>query len=432
MARILITCFGSYGDLYPYIALAKSLQQRGHAAVIGSTSIYQAQIEAEGIPFIHLRSNLDHYTTPEALREFLLRIFDPVKGGERITREMMNRIEETYVDTLHAVTGVDLVISHALAFATPLVCKSQNIPWLSTVLAPMFFLSVYDAPLMTAAPWLKSLHRVWPALYRGLFKLLKWTTKTWVKPLYQLCARHQLPAPSAHPLFEGQYSPYGTLAMFSRCFAEPQADWPVKTVITGFPLFSGEMAENATLRNLQTFIDGGDAPLVFALGSSAVNVADDFYVVSTAIARRLKRRAVLVCGSQNDQVKAIEPGEDLFIIDYVAYEKLFPHACLIVHQGGIGTLAQSLRAQRPILVVPFGFDQFDNGERVEKLGVGKYLPRKNYNIANATPIIEELLTQAVYTKRAQEVSELIQSENGAANACDVIVRMLTPHEDVYK
>lgn len=424
MARILVTCFGSYGDLYPYIALAKSLQQRGHDVAIGSTAIYQAQLEAEGVPFIHLRSNLDRYTTPEAVREFLRRIFDPVKGGEHITREMMTRIEETYVDTLDAVTGVDLVISHPLAHATPLVCQKQDIPWLSTILAPMFFLSVYDPPTISAAPWLRTLHRLWPALYRGLFKLLKWTTKPWIKPLYQLCARHQLPAPSAHPLFEGQYSPYGTLAMFSRCFAEPQADWPVKTTVTGFPLFSGEMAENATLRNLQTFLDGGDAPLVFALGSSAVNVADDFYVVSAAIARKLKRRAVLVCGSHNDQVKAIEPGDDLFIIQYVAYEKLFPHACLIVHQGGIGTLAQSLRAQRPILVVPFGFDQFDNGERSEKLGVGKYLPRKDYNIARATPIIEALLMPPIYTKRAQEIGKLIQFEDGMGNMCDVVERVL--------
>lgn len=424
MARILVTCFGSYGDLYPYIALAKSLQQRGHDVAIGSTAIYQAQLEAEGVPFIHLRSNLDRYTTPEAVREFLRRIFDPVKGGEHIAREMMTRIEETYVDTLDAVIGVDLVISHPLAYATPLVCQKQNIPWLSTILAPMFFLSVYDPPIISAAPWLRTLHRLSPALYRGLFKLLKWTTKPWIKPLYQLCARHQLPVPSAHPLFEGQYSPYGTLAMFSRCFAEPQADWPVKTTITGFPLFSGEMAENAALRNLQTFLDGGDAPLVFALGSSAVNVADDFYVVSAAIARKLKRRAVLVCGSHNDQVKAIEPGDDLFVIQYVAYEKLFPHACLIVHQGGIGTLAQSLRAQRPILVVPFGFDQFDNGERSEKLGVGKYLPRKDYNIARATPIIEALLMQPIYTKRAQEIGKLIQFEDGMANMCDVVERVL--------
>lgn len=425
MAKILITCFGSYGDLYPYVAMAKTLQQRGHDVAIGSTTIFLSQIEAEGIQFIHLRSNLDHYTTPAAVREFLQRIFDPIKGGERITQEMMARIEETYQDTLKAVEKVDLVIANPLAYATPIVCRQHNIPWLSTVLAPMFFLSVYDPPILSAAPWLRKIHRLSPALYRGLFKLLKGATKAWTQPLYQLCARHQLTPPSGNPLFEGQYSPHGTLAMFPDCFAEPQPDWPVNTQMTGFPLYSRENTVSATLIELQTFIDAGEAPIVFALGSSAVNVAEDFYVVSTAIARTLKRRAVMVCGAHDDQVKDIEPGDDLFIINYVAYDKLFPYACAIVHQGGIGTLAQSLCAQRPILVVPFGFDQFDNGERIEKLGVGKCLSRNNYTLETATPVIEDLLSQTRYKERAEAIGKVIKSEDGAANASDTIERLLS-------
>ncbi len=77
-------------------------------------------------------------------------------------------------------------------------------------------------------------------------------------------------------------------------------------------------------------------------------------------------------------------------------------------------------AQRPILVVPFGFDQFDNGERIEKLGVGKCMSRRNYTIANATQEIEELLSKPHYQVRAQEVGKVIKAEEGIAKACDVI------------
>ncbi len=424
MAKILFTCFGSYGDLYPYVALAKKLQQHDHQVAIGSTAIYQAQIEAEDIPFLHLRSSLDNYTTPESIRKFLQSIFDPAKGGERIALEMMARIEETYQDTLNATKGIDCVIANPLAYATPIVCRDKNIPWLSTILAPMFFLSVYDPPVMSPAPWLRKIHQLSPALYRGLFKLLKIATKPWAKPLYELCARHQLPPPDGNPVFEGQYSPHGTLAMFSKCFAEPQIDWPVNTTITGFPLFAGEKAKHEEISRLQNFLDAGDAPLVFALGSAAVNIADDFYEISAAIIRKLKRRAVFVCGEHKDQVKNIKQGNDLFIINYIAYEKLFPHACLIVHQGGIGTLAQSLIAQQPILVVPFGFDQFDNGERVEKLGVGRCIARNDYNIENATPVIEEHLTQKNYRENAIKIGQLTSSENGIEIATNIIEELL--------
>lgn len=425
MAKILFTCFGSYGDLYPYVALAKTLQQRGHEITIGSSTIYQSQIEKEGVPFVHLRSNLDSYTTPEAVREFLQGIFDPVKGGELITRAMMARIAETYHDTLTAVDDVDAVISNPLAYATPLVCRDKKIPWLSTVLAPMFFLSTYDPPIISAAPWLRNVHKLSPTLYRGLFKLLKSATKPWLKPLYALCTQNQISPPSGHPLFEGQYSPHGTLAMFAKCFAEPQPDWPANTSITGFPLFSGEMANTEELENLKHFLDAGEAPIVFALGSSAVNIADDFYAVSAAIARGLNRRAVLVVGNQKQQIKNIEPHNELFIINYVSYEKLFPRAALIVHQGGIGTLAQSLIAQRPILVVPFGFDQFDNGERVEKLGIGKCLARKHYTVEQVLPIMEELLTQERYQIQAKRIGQTLVTENGLDAAANAVEQLLT-------
>lgn len=427
MARILITCFGSLGDLFPYIALAKTLRSRGHDVAIGSSSIFQPQIEGKAIPFIHLRSSLDQYTTPMMVREFLQRVFNPVKGGEIITRELMAGIELTYIDTLKAVKSVDFVISNPMAYCSPVICREKNIPWLSTALAPMFFLSVCEPPILSPAPWLRKVHAFSPWLYRGLFKLIKRASKPWTKPLYKLCKDHQLAPPSGHPIFEGQYSPYGTLAMFPDCFATAQDDWPPNTTMTGFPLLSTEIAEREELESLQVFIDAGEAPIVFALGSSAVNIAGDFYIVSAAVTRRLKQRAVLVYGKLDDQVKDIEPDDDIFIINYVAYDKLFPQASLIVHQGGIGTLAQSMAAQSPLLIVPFGFDQFDNAERIEQLGIGKYLPRNQYNVENTTPVIEALLNAPHYRERAKSIGKFIQTDDGAANACDVIEQVLDNH-----
>lgn len=424
MAKILITCFGSLGDLYPYVSLAKTLQMRGHDVSIGSSTIFMTHIESEKIPFIHLHSPLDQYTTPEKIRSFMSQVFDKVKGGEFITRTLMSGIEETYVDTLNAMESVDLVISNPLAYATPIACREQKVPWLSTILAPMFFLSVYEPPIISPAPWLRKIHRFSPPLYRGLFKLIKSASKPWTKPLYKLCENHQLPPPVAHPIFEGQYSPFGTLAMFPDSFAQAQLDWPVNTVMTGFPLFSSETTKQTEIEGLQVFMDSGDDPIVFALGSSAVNIAEDFYVTSAAIARKLNKRAVLVYGEYEDQIKGIEPGSDIFSINYIAYEKLFPHASLIVHQGGIGTLAQSLAAQCPVLVVPFGFDQFDNGERIEKLGVGKCLPRDQYNVENTTALIEELLSEPHYRERAKSIGKMIKYDDGAANASDFIEQML--------
>ncbi len=424
MARILITCFGSYGDLFPYIVLGKALQRRNHQVVLGTTSIFRQKVEAEGLPFLHIRCGLDRYDTPESLRDFLQQVFDPLKGGEHFVRRMMCGIDDTYQDTHAAVQDADFVISNPFAFTTPIICRDMNIPWVSTILAPMFFMSVYDPPIQSAAPWLRSVNRWSPKLYRGMFKLLKKVALVWVKPLYEVCASRALAKPAANPLFEGQYSPYGTLAMFPQSFATAQPDWPINTVFTGFPLFAEKEPEALVLSALDEFLRAGEPPLVFALGSSAVHIAPDFFRTSARIARKLKRRAVLVTGPLDAGIDASDLGGDLLLLKYVAYDKLFPHASVIVHQGGIGTLAQAISARKPMLVVPFGFDQFDNAERVVKLGVAEMLDRKKYTVDKAADLIERLDTEESYRQRAMEVGDSMQSGNCIGDACDAIESIL--------
>lgn len=424
MARILFTCFGSLGDLFPYLSVAKVLKARGHHVTIGTTSLYAAQVEAESIPFVHLRCGFDRFVTPQLARQLLERLFDPVQGGKAITQEMMSTVAETFADTRAAIESADVVISNPLAYATPIACRERGIPWLSTVLAPMFLMSTFDPPIMTPAPWLSRLHQFSPSLYRGVFALIKRISLNWTKPLYELCRREQLAPPNGHPLFEGQYSPYGTLAMFPVGFATPQPDWPPNTQVTGFPYFASETSEEPVMRELENFLAHGDAPLVFALGSSAVNIAGDFFSVSANVARQLGRRAVLVYGQHADQIKDIPPGPDILALPYVSYEKLFKRASIVVHQGGIGTLAQAMRAQRPMLVVPFGFDQPDNGQRVERLGLGKTLSRTDYRVDKALPLIRELFDSPKYRQNAEMTGGNMASEDGLKHAADCIEELV--------
>ena len=46
--RIVITCWGSHGDLFPYIGLALALKKRGHAPVLALLGYHAEGLEAEG------------------------------------------------------------------------------------------------------------------------------------------------------------------------------------------------------------------------------------------------------------------------------------------------------------------------------------------------------------------------------------------------
>jgi rhamnosyltransferase subunit B len=422
MAHILINTFGSYGDLHPYIALARGLQQRGHRPVIATSASYRAKVEAEGLLFHAVRPDLDDFGPfPEVAR----RVYDPRKGAEYLVRELvLPRFAQTYEDIATAAQGADLLVTHALSYAAHLFARNGNVPWMSTILSPAVFMSVYDPPRLAPAPWLKSLFGMSPALYRLAFRAMKGIARRWSKPIDAFCRSRGLPPPRQDPLFEGQYAPRGTLAMFSPLLAQPQADWPPHTHVTGFPLHDNDAVDPVAMRALDDFLAAGDAPIVFTLGSSAIYDAGDFYTQSAWIAQRLGRRAVLLTGHvpENHVLPALPSSR--FVCDYAPHSRVFPRASVTVHQGGIGTLAQAMHAGRPMLVVPFSYDQPDNAERAERLGIARALPRAKYTLRAAAAALDELLGEPRYAAAATGVAGQLRQENGVASACDRLEAVL--------
>ena len=49
--RILLSTFGSFGDIHPYLAIALELKARGHHPVVATSEVYREKIELRGIAF---------------------------------------------------------------------------------------------------------------------------------------------------------------------------------------------------------------------------------------------------------------------------------------------------------------------------------------------------------------------------------------------
>ena len=218
------------------------------------------------------------------------------------------------------------------------------------------------------------------------------------------------------------WSPTLNLALFSPRFAAPQPDWPPHTIATGFPEWVPPQRPNAAL---DAFLDAGEPPIVFTLGSSAVHTADAFWEHSAKAVAMLGRRAVLLTGI--DVPHKLSDGArsaQVFVADYAPHARLFPRAAAIVHQGGVGTTARALASGRPMLVVPYSHDQPDNAARCERLGVARVLARDRYSAARAAAALRALLADAALARRAAETGAAIAAERGAATAADAIERAL--------
>jgi rhamnosyltransferase subunit B len=413
MSRIVLTTIGSLGDLHPQIALAIELRKRGHDIVFATMKEYGDIIKPLGFEFHPMRPDGTPINNPEEIAKMT----DLKTGSEYTVRKwLLPNLRDTYTDLLDSAKDADLIIAGDIVYAAPLVADKVGIPWASLALAPVAFFSAYDPSVIPLFPFLAKLRGLGAPLNQVIIQLLKAVTKSWAEPIHQLRKELGLLQLSNNP-FVDKSSACLVLAMFSSVLAKQQSDWIKNTVVTGFAFYDGDGKEGSVTSKLQQFLDTGEPPIVFTLGSAVVMVPGAFYQESIRAVTLLNRRAVLLIGKNNPPDGL---SEDIIAVDYVSYSQLFPHACAIVHQGGIGTTAQALRAGRPTLIMPYTYDQPDNAARVKRLGTSRTIDRKHYIGVRVAKELQALLENPNYATKAAEIGQIIQIENGVSIACDAI------------
>ncbi len=408
---------GSLGDLHPMLALGIELRRRGHSVVVNTWQGYQEKIIENGLEFAPLRPDLDP-TDAELIRKTM----DARTGPEMVIREIiMPSIRDMYDDMLAAVDGADVFLNGEIVYTAASIAEKTGVKWITTTLSPMCMFSSEDPNVYPQASWLFEMLRPLPtAFHRELFRFMRWTISGWHEP-YKVLRRDLGLNPDHDPIFTDKFSPLLHLAMFSKAFARPQPDWFSPTIQTGF-CFYDDSETLALQPELEAFLAAGEPPIVFTLGSAAVMDARDFFDESAKAAKLLGRRAVLLYGKDNAPPKGLD--DDIVAFEFAPYSLVFPHAACVVHQAGVGTTGQVLRAGVPHLIVPFSHDQPDNAARCRRAGVAEILGRSSYNAQSAAKALSAILSDEKYRANALPLKRIIDSENGTKTACDAIEAVL--------
>jgi hypothetical protein len=355
-------------------------------------------------------------------------MMDTKTGTEKLLREILiPNVRPMYEDLTEAVDGADLLISGEVVFAAASVAEKTKIKWITTSLAPASFMSAHDPIVPPTAQWLRHFRFLGATFHGGLLAVIRRMVESWFEPYRKF--RREIGLSENHsPIFSGKYSDLLHLAMFSKVLGKPQPDWHSPTLQTGFCFYDGQQDLGKMPEGLTEFLETGDAPIVFTLGSAAVMDARDFFEESAKAAKILNRRAVLLYGVYNESPKGVD--ENIVGFDYAPYSQVFPKAACVVHQGGVGTTAQVLRAGVPHLIMPFSHDQPDNAARCERIGVARTISREKYTAQTAAKQLRELLGDLSYKANAVEKSKIVKAEHGTEMACDAIEEVLKRHSEV--
>lgn len=214
------------------------------------------------------------------------------------------------------------------------------------------------------------------------------------------------------------HSPAQTLALFPAWYCPAQPDWPDAVEQIDFPWFDAGGLDPPAV-GLAEFLAAGEPPIVFTPGTAQQD-APEFFAESARACERLGCRGVFLTRFRAQLPSALPSGIRHF--EHAPFGALLPRALAFVHHGGIGTVAQALRAGVPQLAMPCGFDQFDNSERMRRLGAGLVLPRDEYRGDAVTAALERLRSDAAWRVRCRALAELVRAGGGLGATADALER----------
>jgi rhamnosyltransferase subunit B len=407
---MLLIPFGSAGDVHPFVGLGLALKKRGHAVTLITGAYFEKLVRRVGLDMVALGS----------VEEFLEALHHPDAWHPRrslsfIQGYILRGLPMVYdAIAAHYVPGETILVAGSLAFGARVAQENLGAPLVSVHLQPALFRSAYQSPKLPGL--------YLPAWYpRFLKRFLFWLGDTLLidralaPGLNDFRKKFGLP-PVRGIMSHWWHSPQRILGLFPSWYAAPQPDWPLQIRLVGFPLYDERGVEELPA-GLADFLAAGTPPLVFTPGSANTQ-GQAFFHAAVEACELLGRRGLLLTRFPEQIPTPLPPTVRHFA--FIPFSQVLPQAAALVHHGGIGTSAQALAAGVPQVIMPLAHDQFDNADRIRRLGVGRILLPRHFRGPALAPTLDELLAAPETTIRCKEVARQFDGFNPIEDACKEI------------
>lgn len=381
-ADIYMAVVGTLGDVLPFIALGETLARRGSSVTLLSNSDHAALARRCGLEFAAVAPPNPPQSEYRRTRAFA-RVFIPA------FEEIFDRI---------AVRARDreplLVITHDLCLGALFACERFALRCVKVILSPAGLLSVEEAGGQADED---SSEEAAELLCVNDFRK---------RVGLQEVRRAAEGGPEQIPL---------VLCMFPDSFRMAASVLPANTRAVGFPF--ARFRIKPMDQELEDFIAREGRPLVVTPGTGTYDV-DEFFEIAAHAAKRLHNPAVFL--SSHIKRNRHSRHERIAIREFVDLSEILPRAALIVHHGGIGTVAAAVRAAIPQVVSPLLFDQPANAARVKALSLGENVPRMSLTSSSLEESICRLLHDETLSKRLHTISEEVARFDAIGASTDAI------------
>ncbi|MGB3484687.1 MAG: glycosyltransferase [Mycobacterium sp.] len=423
--KFVLAFYGTRGDVEPGIAVGRELVRRGHDVCMAVPPDLIGSVESVGVSAVAygpdtqawLEDTRDfwayffrNFWRFREVRTFLRKSREP---GMKAWAEMSTTLTSLTEDADLLITGVSYQ-----ELATN-VSEYRDIP-LATVLWFPIRVNGHLVPNLPAP------------LIRTAMRAYEWLVWLGVKKV-EGAQRTALQLPQAAGPAPGRITERGSLeiqAYDAVCFPGLAAEWETKNK-KGQPSnpenkplnrpFVGTLTLGSASEadaDVASWIAAGSPPICFGFGSIPVQSPADMVAMIAGACAQLGERA-LVCAGWTDFSSAAH-FDHVKVVGAVNYAAVFPACRAVVHHGGAGTTAASLRAGVPTLILWMADVQVMWGAAIKRLGVGT---SRRFSTATQKSLVADLrrILAPEYRTRARAVAaRMTEPAASVAAAADLV------------
>jgi sterol 3beta-glucosyltransferase len=413
--KIGIQTYGTRGDVRPFAALAKGLSQAGHKVTFVYTSPeksdYNKYFTDTDVKLIPASSD-ECYTEQKNIYKF---------NDDQIKTYFERLNKYVYSAAKNLCKENDLVIGNSGAYYLAAYAEKAGIP----------FLSMSNDHSVTPTKYLPP--PGWP-VDRGIeFNIYGWYTilegldREQKDEVNNFRKEVGLP-PINCVLLEITHSPKLQLIGVSSVFCKQQPDWENHRYVCGHLFLEEPEVQYSMPADLKDFIEAGDPPVFFTLGSPIIFRKKRDFILETLIkASKISGCRPIIQAYWNEmEVKTGLGNDGVYRIgNQLPYKEIFPHCKLVVHHGGAGTTHYVTRAKCPSVVIECGADTILWAMELKRLGLtSNFLNVFSLNAEDLALEIKTVLNSPEMKARAEKFGDIIANEDSVKQAVEVIERFI--------
>lgn len=420
MAIIVITSYGTLGDILPLVALGVALKSQGHQvrmAINESMKSYafKAGLEAVSNGRLDLGKN-----EAQKYSQSWNHWFNKGTLSEQFEQNMFSRNRLEY-DLTHSVKHLLKVCQDAdLLISTPqqnlisaIVHDKIALPWISASVTPDLYCLEKNNSSNTLVKTVSTSEQI-ASLQLQISEIAQ-------------KVRQSIGLTKISPQDWNSYGESKNIILgSSEYFSQPSKKYSHITQ-TGFWFYEDpEWIDWRPHNELKEFVETTHKLLVLSFSSQPVEKTGSVIAVHVRAAAKLGYR-ILIQQGWADFNESFLPSDidrnNVMFTGFMPQDWLFSRAAALIYHGGIGTTARALRNGCPVIVEPYGNDQFFNAKQIVSLKLGTAINPTLTNSDELVRVLRKILTPE-YKRRCQTFGAKIRQEQGIDKACNFINEQL--------